>query len=258
MNQQTKKKPKKKSGGLWTLLILLALAIMAVSGFQLGKSLLEYRKGTEEYDTLAEEAKKEAEAPAQEAEEEDQMPPFQEIDFALLQEQNPDTVGWIEFPGTRIDYPVMRNDDVGYYLTHTFSRAENIAGSIFMESANHGDFQDAHTIIYGHNMKNGSMFGLLKKYREQEYFQEHPYFYLYTPEATYVYDIFSCYEVSQDSDIYTAWYGADETFAAFVETLKKNSAYDTGVEVTAEDSIITLSTCVGVETNRYVIHAKRR
>lgn len=282
-NKQQSSDTKSKSNLLWNLVIAAAVFTMILAGCALVKSLWEYHEGSREYDTLAQAVKKGAGvqngSDTDGAEEEKRteegansstdaaeenasslqpiVTPFQEIDFAYLQKQNPDTVGWLEIPGTVIDYPIMQGEDNAYYLTHTFSRKENKAGSIFAEGINHADLQDAHTIIYGHNMKNGSMFGTLKRYRDGKYLKIHPYIYLYTPEHTYKYEIFSCYEVAQDSPVYTVWYEGDEAFGDFVKQLQKSSIHNTDVSVSGEDKIITLSTCVSIETNRFVVHARR-
>lgn len=175
---------------------------------------------------------------------------------ASLMEINPDTIGWIKFENPDISYPIMQAEDNNYYLRRSFSGEKKSAGSIFMEAINHCDFQDAHTIIYGHNMRNLTMFGQLKYYKEEEFYQGNEFFTIYTDEETYTYQIFAYYDVTETSDVYTVWYTADENFEAAVAEMLEKSYYDTGVEVTAADKILTLSTC-STEGNRFVIHAKR-
>lgn len=176
--------------------------------------------------------------------------------LARLKERNSDTVGWIKFDYPDISYPVMQAKDNDYYLRRSFSGEKKTAGSIFMDAINHGDFQDAHTIIYGHNMRDLTMFGQLKYYKDEDFYEGNEYFTIYTDGATYLYQIFSYYDVPERSDIYTVWYTTDENFEAAVLEMKERSYYDTEVEVTGEDKIITLSTC-STEGNRFVIHAKR-
>lgn len=125
-----------------------------------------------------------------------------------------------------------------------------------METENTPDFQDCHTILYGHNMKNLSMFGRLKKYKTEDFYQGNEYFTIYTEERIYRYQIFAYYDTSENGDVYTIGFGADEVFGEFLNQAKKRSYYDTGVEVTKEDKVITLSTC-SVEGKRFVVHAKR-
>ncbi len=174
-----------------------------------------------------------------------------------LKEQNKDTVGWIVFDNMDLSYPIMQGTDNDYYLTHTFSGETNSAGSIFMETENASDFEDYHTIIYGHNMRNLSMFGKLKKYKtEEDFYEEHQYFTIYTQDEVYRYQIFAYYDIPETDIIYTIGFLPDAEFKDFIDTMKRRSYYDTGVEVTEEDKIITLSTCSN-EGNRFVINAKR-
>lgn len=173
-----------------------------------------------------------------------------------LKEQNSDIVGWIAFENMELSYPIMWCGDDEYYLRHTFSGEINSSGSIFMEANNQPDFEDYHTIIYGHNMRNLSMFGRLKNYKTKDFYEGNEYFVIYTENSVYRYRIFSYYDISEESDVYTVGFGPDENYRNFVNKMLKRSYYDTGVEVTEQDKIITLSTC-STEGNRFVVHAKR-
>ena len=243
-----------RRGNLWTVRIL-ALLLIAGGGCYLGSIFVHYHSGNREYEQLAE-------AVFSESEDMEEMAGQGNADnsvhnaIARLQEENPDTAGWIHFEDVDISYPVMQGEDNDYYLNHTFSGEQNSMGSIFLDTINHSDFTDSHTIIYGHNMKNLSMFGRLRKYKEKNFYKKHQYFWLYTAKEAYRYQIFSYYDVPEDSDIYTVWYTPDENFTAFVRRMKQHSYYDTEVEADAEDYIVTLSTC-STEGSRFVIHAKR-
>lgn len=250
---------------------VVGLLITVCSLFSLGSIFLEYHKGSAEYgalqrmvftdtdgqsDTIAE---KQVEAVSDQGTEEDAFAPEAwKVQQALgkLREENEDTVGWIAFDHLDISYPIMQCEDNVYYLNHTFSGEENSAGSIFMEAENTSDFQDCHTIVYGHNMKNLSMFGRLKKYKTEDFYQGNEYFTIYTESAVYRYQIFAFYDIPEDGDVYTIGFEADDTFQTFVDAMKKRSYYDTGVSVTKEDKVITLSTC-STEGNRFVVHGKR-
>lgn len=177
-----------------------------------------------------------------------------EVDFEQLKAQNPDVIAWIAFDNLDISYPVMYSGDNGYYLRRTFNRTSNTAGSIFLEAANQPDFSDYHMIFYGHNMKNGSMFGKLKNFRDEEFYEENQYFTVCTPDTWYRFQIFSVQTVAVDDEIYTVGFEPDETFAAFASSLKENSLYDTGVEVSGEQRILTLSTCTYADDLRFVVH----
>ena len=264
-----KEKRRKKKKMPVPLLAALCVCVVAlgVSIWQLSDIFLEYKAGEDEYAELQQyvrgeipedreeaEEPEESEEPAQEGETEERV---QRIALGELQSQNPDTVGWIEIPGTEISYPLMQAEDDAYYLNHTFSGKVNSAGSIFVEALNSADFTDLHTIIYGHNMKNGSMFAGLKNYSSPSYLVAHPNVYVDLADGTHSYQIFSVYEAPSDSDSYTIGFAPDEQYETFLQTLKSRSAYDTGVTVTKEDSIITLSTCTSHGEHRYLVHARK-
>ena len=262
-----KKKKNKMSIPLLAALVI-CIGVLAVSVWQLSSIFLEYKAGTDEYDELQQYVTEEpaepdtvaADASASEEtgeEEPDDTEKVQRVALSELQAQNSDTVGWIQIPGTQISYPLMHTSDDSYYLNHTFSKKLNSAGSIFMETLNNGDFSDLHTIIYGHNMKNGSMFAGLKEYSSASYLVAHPNVYIDLTDGTHAYQIFSVYEAEADSDSYTIGFAPDETYEEYLKTIKGRSLYDTSVTVTKEDSIITLSTCTKHGEKRFLVHAKK-
>ena len=125
-----------------------------------------------------------------------------------------------------------------------------------MEGMNTPDFQDYHTILYGHNMKNLSMFGSLKKYKTEDFYKDHHFFTIYTSECAYRYQIFAYYDVPETDEVYTVGFAPDETFQKFIDKMKQKSYDDTGVNVTKDDHIMTLSTC-STTGKRFVVHAVR-
>ncbi|MDL2301378.1 class B sortase, partial [Lachnospiraceae bacterium OttesenSCG-928-D06] len=175
--------------------------------------------------------------------------------LAELQQDNPDTIGWFAFDNLDISYPLMQGTDNDYYLNHTFSGEKNSAGSIFMEAVNHPDLSDTHTIIYGHNMKNLSMFGSLRSYKTEDFYEGNEYFTIYTLDGVYRYQIFSYYDISEYGDIYKIWYTYDDDFEELIKSMKRRAYYDTGVKIYKYDQIVTLSTC-STEGNRFVVHGK--
>ena len=182
---------------------------------------------------------------------------MERIDLASLKAINEEAVGWVEIPDTKISYPLVHTSDNTYYLTHTFKGQENKSGSIFIETSNSPDFTDLHTIIYGHNMKDGSMFAGLKNYAKKNYYEAHPYVYIDLEDGSHCYQIFSCHQADVTDISYTIGYAADDTYASFLDTLTASSLYDTGVSVSTEDSVITLSTCTNKGEQRFVVHAKK-
>lgn len=277
---EKKKKRKKKRHGrrrstpiqslLQGLFLGFCICLLAFSIWKLATIFIGYSSGDKEYKDLQQYVLSEPETPEQAssssdntsddaAEEATEAASSKEerIDFASLKEINEEAVGWIEIPGTEISYPVVHTTDNLYYLTHTFRRQENKSGAIFVETSNAGDFSDLHTIVYGHNMKNGSMFAGLKNYGKKNYYEAHPYIYLDQEDGTHCYQIFSCHEADITDISYTIGYAADDTYASFLDSLTASSLYDTGVSVGTEDSIITLSTCTNKGEKRFVVHAKK-
>ena len=181
------------------------------------------------------------------------------VDIKGLQEQNPDVCGYILFENEDISYPVLHASDNDYYLHRTLEKTEAKAGSIFMECANDSDFEDSHTIVYGHNMKNGSMFAQLKKFSQNsDIYNQSKYFWIFTPEKNYRYEIISAYTTGVNSDTYTLFKGPGEEFEKYLQKIRGYSDIKTdGGELTIKDKIVTLSTCTGNEATRYVVQGKR-
>ena len=133
-------------------------------------------------------------------------------------------IAWIRSPDTRIDYPVVQGTDNEYYLKHTFKKTEHVAGSIFLDKDNSPDFTNRKTILYGHNMKDGSMFQGLHKYESESYLQEHNKVYLYLPDGeALTYIVIKCGYVKADSD--TFWLGEQvETRTLLLSTCGSDSS----------------------------------
>lgn len=251
------------------LFLGFCIALLIFSIWKLASIFLGYRSGEKEYKDLRQYVLEEPVSPDEveytssgtddESEESEAEPlvPMQRIDLAALQNINEDAVGWIEIPDTMVSYPLVHTSDNIYYLTHTFRREENKSGSIFIETSNKADFRDLHTIIYGHNMKNGSMFAGLKDYKKQSYYEAHPYIYIDLADGSHCYQIFSCHEAAVTDVTFTIGYAADDVYASFLSSIKDSSLYDTGVEVSIDDSVITLSTCTNDGKDRFVVHAKK-
>lgn len=272
-NKNNKKKKRRIPVPL-LLILLVCLIIFGISAWQLSSIWMNYRAATSEYDELlqyvlsevgdaensAEEEPAEDGDDGDEAEEGETQPEVETVErvaLSKLKELNDDTVAWIEIPGTGISYPVMHTTDNSYYLNHTFSDAVNSSGSIFEETQNSSDFSDVHTLVYGHNMKNGSMFAKLKNYASASYLVSHPTIYLDLSDGTHAYQIFSVYEAAVDDAAYTIGFAHDDIYAEWLAGIKASSAYDTGVEVTVDDNVLTLSTCTSGGQKRYVVHAKK-
>ncbi|MCR5294563.1 MAG: class B sortase [Lachnospiraceae bacterium] len=187
---------------------------------------------------------------------EDAAPPLS-ADWASLKAVNSDIVGWIYVDAEpAISYPVCRGEDNDYYLHRTFRREDLFAGSIFMDCMNAADFSDPNTVVYGHNMKNGSMFGMLKYLRLQETYDAAPYFWILTPEGNYRYHVYAAMETPVDSEAYNLFYGKGPGFLSWEKRMQAASEVGNSVPLSETDYTVTLSTCTTADTYRCVVMGK--
>jgi len=250
----------KKGNGLQTLLILFFVALIGFSGWKLYGIYAEYNKGTEAYGELAnqyvsvetaEDSKIVAETESvQDTEAVEEMI---SVDVAALKEAYPDVVGWIYCPGTVVNYPIVKGKDNDYYLHRLMDGEYSLGGTLFMDYRNTGDFSDWNSIIYGHNMKNGSMLAVLTEYYEQEFYEKHPVWYLFTEECDYQMELVGGYTTPADSNTYSFPESA-EAKAALAEKADRNSTFESDMVIGEEERLVTLSTCVyDYENARYVL-----
>lgn len=173
------------------------------------------------------------------------------IDFQKLKQENEDIVGWIYSENTPINYPIAKASDNNYYLRKLLNGEYNTAGTIFMNYRNSSDYTDFNTIIYGHNMKNDSMFGTLPNYKEQSYYDNHKEMYLFTENKNYKIELFAGYTTPKDSSVYNLQKNAD---LEFVQESKNKSSFKSDVDVKEDDKIITFSTCeYDYDGERYIL-----
>ena len=182
------------------------------------------------------------------------------VDFAQLQNINPEVIGWIRVGSVNISYPVAQAKDNDYYLHRTFKKVDNFAGCIFENCNNSPFFTDQNTIIYGHNMRSGTMFASLHYYEDGEFFNNNPYVYIYTPDqGTLVYEIFAVRTGGDEDILGTYDFTDEETFRSYIYTIL-NSRDMSGhirndVPVETTDHMITLSTCTGDSSTRLLVEA---
>lgn len=257
MAEENKKKHhrgrRKKKGGsniVSNIILVIAIVVFAVSAYKLYGIFSEYNKGDKEYqkiqDLVINTEKKD-----------DTKEEAFSVDFEKLLEMNSDVVGWIRFDEpSEINYPVVQGRDNEEYLKRTFEANTNKLGTLFVDVNNPGDFSGRNTFIYGHNMKNGSMFAQLLKYKDDSFYKEHPYFYIYTPDGKVrTYEIFSAGVVKDTSDSYIMDYADDAEFQTYIDYIKQQSAYPTSAEVTTASKIVSLSTCTNVrDDERFLVH----
>ena len=179
------------------------------------------------------------------------------IDFPYLKTVNEDIVGWVEVEGTPIDYPVLFDTtDFMYYLNHNHARAYTPYGSVFMLSYNTPDFTDFNTVIYGHNIVDGGMFGALHDFEDQEFFDTNKLILVYTPERRLVYQIFAAYRTDNLDQIQNFDLETPEGRQEYIDriyTHDTKAIFDPEITVTPDDRIITLSTCIANYAYRYLV-----
>jgi len=177
------------------------------------------------------------------------------VDFPSLLEVNSDVKGWIYCQDTNIDYPVLYGETNDTYLRHTYDKAYNIAGSIFIESENDPNLKDYNTIIYGHHMNDGSMFAGLEHRAEQSYYDEHPVMWLLTPERDYLLVLASGYTTSAYSDTYAVITEPGENLTSYILDFLAKSDFKTDLLLPLDGRYVVLTTCAYVFDNaRYVLH----
>lgn len=179
------------------------------------------------------------------------------VDFTSLLRENSDIIGWLYSENTIINYPVVQSDDNDYYLRRDLHGNYLVSGTIFVDHRCGAVGTDQNYIIYGHFMKNATMFGTLEKYKEQSYYNEHPILYYLTPDNDYMIELFAGFVTTADSDIYYPEFGDADSFEAVLQELKAQSTFTSDVSVTGEDHIVTLSTCShDFDNARYVVFGK--
>lgn len=240
---------------------LALIALLAVGGFMVTRTQLEYAQE----ETSREEAAGIAGLPPdiqQYGPEDDaagepdpNLALLAQLDLESLRAENPDVVGWVCIPDTELSYPVVQGKNNSFYLNHTWQRAKNPGGSIFMEHTANPDFTDYHTLVYGHRMRNDSMFGTLKYYKDLDFWREHPCIYVVTTDSVYRYDIFSAQEAGIKEIVYRLDIEEKQLEEEFLQYCIEGSEIDTGVTPTADQHVLTLSTCTGRgHATRWVIH----
>ena len=225
------------------VIFVIALAMFLFSGFSLLKAFREYKKGDDEYSSLETYVTRETDGQEVTIDETESEFVYETesdvvtghtikkrlyskksiVDFDSLKKINSDLVGWLLIDSLGISYPVVQTDNNDYYLHKTFEKKDNFAGCLFIEYQNHSDFSDNNTIIYGHNMKNGSMFGKLRKILEDGVYSKDPYFWIYTEEKVYKFHVFSARTVNVDSESYTLQFATPEDFQNYLNDVSGKS-----------------------------------
>ena len=205
--------------GIFGLLVLAALYGVGRGAY----ALMGVTVGNHYYASLAEKA-----APAD------------SVDFALLTKENPEVRAWVRLQDTAIDLPVVKTTDNSYYLTHRFDEVKNKLGTPFIDAGNIGDFSDRHTVIYGHALSDGSMFGSLWEYENPNYFLRNPEIQLFLPDGSQkTLQVFACSRVDGTRSSIPIAFSGEADFLSFIDGLNEISAFTSNVKITSSDKIVS-------------------
>lgn len=179
------------------------------------------------------------------------------VDFKALKKKNNDIYAWINVPGTKIDYPILQSEKNQYYLNRDIEKKWSAYGSIFTDTYNNKEFTDFNTIIYGHNMKNGTMFGGLKKFCDADFFKENRYINVYMDNRVLKYEIFAVCSWDNKHILANRDFSIKENRSSYIDEIyasqDRNSQISKDIKVTADDRIITLSTCINNDSKRFIV-----
>lgn len=244
------KKKKRRKSNKWlmrllTLVMIAAIGAAGYAGYNIFSEAREYEESDTAYDFVVGEATKDDTEYS--------------IDFNTLAQINPDITGWIRMDGTPINYPVVFNPEKGdYYLKHLFTGEYNNAGCVYIDPHNQSDMSDKNTVIYGHNMRNGTMFAVLANYKKQEYYKSsQKIYYLASDGRAFMFEPFAGY-VTTGSDAYVqVTFADDNDFMNYVSDKIRKSTFRSETEIGPEDQIVTLSTCsYHVNDGRFALFCK--
>lgn len=243
---------------LQTILLVVCLTVFCYSGYKIYQTVHTYTQADQSYQKVTDQyvtpqpTQQSPDVQSEQTQQPEEYAPIQ-IDFDALRQDSPDVVGWIYCPDTVLNYPVVQGQDNDFYLRHLADQTYNYSGSIFVDSRNAGDFSDFHTIVYGHNMRNGSMFSVLEEFRDPEFRKAHPVMYLLTPEQDYKLEIMAGILTDGNSPLYTRP-GTQEAFHAFVEQFWKEADFAAEVDPSNVEKTVCLSTCAyDFEEARYLV-----
>ena len=243
MNQEGKSKTKKIT--ISNILIVCLTGISIGSGYELYQIKNNYDDNQKEYDDLGKKV-------IEESTQEDRY-----VNFDLLKEINPDVEGWIKYDNTHIDYPIVQGEDNEKYLDESFEGNSSDFGTLFVDADCKNPFNDFVTIVYGHHMRNGSMFGDLKKLKDEEFCKSHPELELYTEDRDCSLEICSFLVQPADSELYNININNEKDKEDYINELKELSSYQTDTEINKNDKLVLLSTCAyDYEDCRYIVVCK--
>lgn len=258
MKHKQKKPPTKIKKVMQRLTTITCLVVFTASAYYLIDTLFEYKENREVLADI-QDVYKQSKEDNQDSPDTVASSKTIRTSFNDLLSINEDIVGWISIGDTVVNYPILQAEENEYYLNRNYKEEESRAGSIFMDYRNDIQSSDRHTVLYGHNMKDGSMFGDMDNFLEQTYFQEHQQVFFDTLYESYDVELFSVYQTTTDFYYIETDFPDDNTYQAFLDEIQGKSSVETNVEVSTEDQIITFSTCdyfLSPNEGRLVIHGK--
>lgn len=181
------------------------------------------------------------------------------VDFKKLKSENSDVVAYIKVNNTNIEYPIVKTSNNNFYLNHSFDKSKNSRGWIFADYKNKFDNTDKNIVIYGHNMRDESMFGSLKNILNEEWYNnaENKNITFLTEKENYIYKVFSIYKIESEDYYIKTNFKNDEDYEKFLNTIKNRSIKNFDINLNINDKIITLSTCANNNKYRIVLHTKK-
>lgn len=241
------KKRKSTGKNLWGLAALVCCIVAVCAGIVL---IMRMQKQTQANDTY-EELQNQVQVADTESTQVSELGitiPEKDLDWDALREENEDIYAWIYVPNTTVDYPVLQHPtDNSYYLNYNLDGTKGYPGCIYSEDYNSKDFTDIHTVLYGHNLKDKTMFSTLHNFEDPQLFEQDNYIYIYTPDYVYVYQIFAAYEYPAIHLLanydYSNEYVYEEFLKSIYNTVDRVARVRSDITVTTEDKILTLSTC---------------
>lgn len=250
-------KAKKRSDIIRRIILVISVGVFIFAAYNLINIFLAYHKADVIYDNIQQDVLDEdshTKVVIGEDEQEVEIP-FTYNHQALLN-INSQGIGYIYIPSIDCRLPMIQGDDNDYYLTHTFNKEYSANGCLFEDYRINGGLSSSQIIIYGHNMRNGAMFGKLKNYQDYSFWNNsgNDVLYIYTGNVIKEYKIFSCYISEAISDTYTFNFPTLESMRDYAVNMKAKSMYDTGVDVSTATQVITLSTCTNDGEQRFIVH----
>ena len=254
---------RRKTSAPLILLIILLVGGMCFAGWQLASIFLNYHRDRSAYNDLATHAitglaEARGQTTVTPAPAQPEATPFVSqipitVDWNYLRSVNSSVIGWLYSPGTVINYPVVQTNDHEYYLTHGFNGESNVAGTLFADKNSVPGITQSNLIIYGHNMKDGSMFGSITNYGDESYYREHPVMYFLTPNGSYRVNLIGARVMNASVDNYPTYFGDSGTYQAYLNQIGGSFLWINRDALRTDRQLITLSTCTADEDDRLVL-----